>query len=108
MSKMFQRNLLESKDYNSIADNKYKSPTVIVSQCKDNMVEHFKQKGIQVTGFVPFMLNEPKYTHTFRIGLFGLDKLKDPRKTIEDFGNQIMLCNCRVVKQSYKNMLSCV
>ena len=80
------RNLLESKDYNSIADNKYKSPTVIVSQCKDNMVEHFKQKGIQVTGFVPFMLNEPKYTHTFRIGLFGLDKLKDPRKTIEDFG----------------------
>ncbi len=78
------RNLLESKGFNSIASDKYKSPTVIVSQCKNNMVEYFKEKGIQVTGFVPFMLDEPAETNTFRIGLFGLDKLTDPKKTIND------------------------
>jgi aspartate aminotransferase-like enzyme len=78
------RKLLEMKGFNSIAHEKFKSPTVIVSQCKDNMVDYFKQKGIQVTGFVPFMLDEPKYVHTFRIGLFGLDKLKNTEKTIND------------------------
>jgi aspartate aminotransferase-like enzyme len=79
------RKLLELKGYNSIAADKYKSPTVIVSQCSNSMVEHFKEKGMQVTGFVPFMLDEPKDTHTFRIGLFGLDKLSNPEKTIDIF-----------------------
>ncbi len=81
------RKLLENKGYNSIADDKYKSPTVIVSQCENNMIDYFKEKGIQVTGFVPFMLNEPNNIHTFRIGLFGLDKLSNPEKTIENFKN---------------------
>ena len=81
------RKLLEAKGFNSIAADKYKSPTVIVSQCSDNMVEYFKEKGMQVTGFVPFMLHEPKNTHTFRIGLFGLDKLSHPEKTIDVFKN---------------------
>ena len=76
------RNILESNGFNSTADEKYKSPTVIVSQCDNNMVDFFKFKGIQVTGFVPFMLNEPENINTFRIGLFGLDKLKNPEKTI--------------------------
>ena len=79
------RKLLESNGFTSIADYRYKSPTVIVSQCKTNMVEHFKDKGIQVTGFSPFMLNEPDYVNTFRVGLFGLDKLSDPEKTIHNF-----------------------
>jgi len=81
------RNIIELNGYNSIAQDKYKSPTVIVSQCKDNMVEHFKEKGVQVTGFVPFMLDEPKNIQTFRLGLFGLDKLSNPKKTIDDFKN---------------------
>lgn len=79
------RKVLESKGFNSIANEGYKSPTVVVSQCKENMVEYFKSKGIQVTGFVPFMLDEPNNINTFRIGLFGLDKLSNPQKTIDDF-----------------------
>ena len=79
------RRILELKGFNSIAANGFKSPTVIVSQCENNLVEKFKEKGIQVTGFVPFMLDEPNNIHTFRIGLFGLDKLKNPDKTIDDF-----------------------
>lgn len=83
------RKFLENKGFNSIAQDNYKSPTVIVSQCENNMVDYFKQKGIQVTGFVPFMLNEPEDIHTFRIGLFGLDKLSNPEKTIENFKNTL-------------------
>ena len=48
------------------------------------MIEYVKQRGIQITGFVPFMLNEPNNIHTFRIGLFGLDKLSNPEKTINN------------------------
>ena len=81
------RKILENKGFNSIAADKYKSPTVIVSQCKENMVNHFKKKGIQIAGFVPFMLDEPSNIHTFRLGLFGLDKLMNPEKTIYDFKN---------------------
>lgn len=79
------RKILESSGFNSIADYRYRSPTVIVSQCNESMVNHFKNKGIQVTGFSPFMLNEPDYVNTFRVGLFGLDKLSSPEKTIEKF-----------------------
>ena len=81
------RKLFESKGFNSIADNEYKSPTVIVSQCKTDIVQKFKNKGIRVTGFVPFMLNEPDSIDTFRVGLFGLDKLANPKKTINDLKN---------------------
>ena len=38
------RKLFESKGFNSIADNEYKSPTVIVSQCKTDIVQKFKNK----------------------------------------------------------------
>ena len=51
------------------------------------MVQDFKNQGIQITGFVPFKLNEPENVHTFRIGLFGLDKLTNPKKTINAFQN---------------------
>ena len=79
------RHLLESKGYHSVASNDYKSPTVVVSYCDDNMVPSFLNQGIQVAGYVPFMLDEPLGLNTFRIGLFGLDKLKDTKKTLHDF-----------------------
>ena len=36
------------------------------------------------------MLNEPKETHTFRIGLFGFDKLSNPEETILHFSNVLL------------------
>merc|ERR1719482_1421364 len=41
----------------------------------------FIKAGTQIAAGVPFMIGEPSDTKTFRIGLFGLDKLKDPAKT---------------------------
>jgi aspartate aminotransferase-like enzyme len=38
--------------------------------------------GVQIAAGVPFMVGEPAGTKTFRIGLFGLDKLADPAQTV--------------------------
>ena len=38
-------------------------------------VSKFREKGFQIAAGVPFMINEPAGNNTFRIGLFGLDKI---------------------------------
>ena len=50
------------------------------------MIARFKSAGIQIAGGVPFKLGEEKFgldskACTFRIGLFGLDKLREPSVT---------------------------
>ena len=42
----------------------------------------FVKAGTQIAAGVPFMIGEPSDTKTFRIGLFGIDKLKDPAATV--------------------------
>ena len=79
------RQILEDKGFKSVASENNKAPSVIVSYCNDNMVERFKDYNVQVAGYVPFKLNEPKNLHTFRIGLFGIDKLKNPEESINLF-----------------------
>ena len=39
--------------------------------------------GFQIAAGVPFMINEPAGNFTFRIGLFGLDKIQHKEKTIK-------------------------
>jgi len=48
-------------------------------------VPKFIEQDIQVAGPVALMIGEPKDYMTFRIGLFGLDKLKNPDLTLETF-----------------------
>jgi hypothetical protein len=43
----------------------------------------FKERGIQVAAGVPLMCGEGDDFSTFRIGLFGLDKLADVDGTVE-------------------------
>lgn len=83
------RKILEENGYDSVAGINNKSSSVIVSYCQENMVEKFKTQGIQVAGYVPFMLDEPKIASTFRIGLFGLDKLSKPNESIKLFRKNI-------------------
>ena len=59
-------------------------PGVVVSYIqndtqKSRMVGAFKAAGIQIAGGVPFKLDEPIDARavTFRLGLFGIDKLFD-------------------------------
>lgn len=47
------------------------------------MVVNFKKQGIQIAAGVPFKVDEPEGLVTFRIGLFGIDKMKDVEGTVE-------------------------
>merc|ERR1711935_295299 len=79
------RVMLEARGFPSVASDETKGPTVIVSYCKENMVPKFAANGIQVAGKVAFKLDEPSDLMTFRIGLFGLDKLANPELTLSNF-----------------------
>ena len=72
------RAVLEEHGYKSVAADGYKSPGVIVSYTNDPAIKSgakFSQAGMQIAGGVPLKCGEPEDFSTFRIGLFGLDKL---------------------------------
>jgi aspartate aminotransferase-like enzyme len=75
-------NILLSKGFKRVTSLNFHSPSVIVCYTDiENMVDKFKQNRLQIAGGVPFMLDEEKFLDskkcTFRIGLFGLDKIKN-------------------------------
>jgi aspartate aminotransferase-like enzyme len=79
------RNLLESKGFKSVAAKGYKAPGVIVSYTQDDDIKNgkkFAAAGIQIAAGVPLMCDEPADFKTFRIGLFGLDKLQNIDPTV--------------------------
>ena len=54
------------------------------------MIARFKSAGIQIAGGVPFKLGEEKFgldskACTFRIGLFGLDKMMNVDECVKRF-----------------------
>lgn len=62
----------------------FESPGVVVVHHDDaGVAGKFGAAGAQIAAGVPFMIGESPDTKTFRIGLFGLDKLKDPTLTAE-------------------------
>jgi aspartate aminotransferase-like enzyme len=80
------RAVLEKNGYKSVAGEGWKAPGVVVSYADTaTMVGMFKAEGLQIAGGVPFMIDEPKGLNTFRLGLFGLDKIKNIQKTIDTF-----------------------
>ena len=82
------RAILEEHGYKSVAADGYKSPGVIVSYTNDPAIKSgakFSQAGMQIAGGVPLKCGEPEDFATFRIGLFGLDKLTNIQRTVETF-----------------------
>jgi len=79
------REALERRGYRSVAAPGFQAPGVIVSYTDDDAVKTgraFAELGIQVAAGVPLMCDEPADFRTFRIGLFGLDKLADIDRTV--------------------------
>lgn len=71
------------KGLRSVAAPGFQSPGVVVVHHDDpGVAGKFISAGTQVAAGVPFKLGEHPDTKTFRIGLFGLDKLKDPATTV--------------------------
>jgi aspartate aminotransferase-like enzyme len=74
--------MCEEKQLISTAAPGFEAPGVVVVHTSDAAVAgKFIKAGTQIAAGVPFMIGEPSDTKTFRIGLFGLDKLKDTTKT---------------------------
>ena len=80
------RKMLQRKGIKSVAAEGFQAPGVIVSYTNDAMIQSgakFRDLGIQIAAGVPLMCDEPKDFSTFRIGLFGLDKLYNTEHSLE-------------------------
>ncbi|MFT3758662.1 aminotransferase class V-fold PLP-dependent enzyme [Thauera sp.] len=72
------RALLESRGIRSAAAEGFQAPGVVVSYTEDDGFKSgakFIAAGLQTAAGVPLQCDEPADFKTFRIGLFGLDKL---------------------------------
>lgn len=79
------RALLESKGYASVAAEGFKAPGVIVSFTSDPDIKNgkkFAANGMQIAAGVPLALDEGGDFSTFRIGLFGLNKIQTVEQTV--------------------------
>jgi aspartate aminotransferase-like enzyme len=82
------RSVLAKNGFKSVAAKGFMAPSVVVSYTDDKEIhtgKKFKDAGIQIAAGVPLQCDEPKDFQTFRIGLFGLDKLKNVEQTVSLF-----------------------
>ena len=74
------RVLLANKGLKSVAAEGFEAPGVVVSYTKDagfQSGQKFAEIGMQIAAGVPLQCDERDDFKTFRLGLFGLDKLQD-------------------------------
>ena len=79
------RELLASRGIKSLAADGFGAPGVIVNHTTDSDIQNgsrFAQAGFQIAAGVPLMCDEPNGFCTFRIGLFGIDKLMNVDRTL--------------------------
>jgi len=82
------RLLLESHNINSVSEKGYQAPGVVVSYTDDKEIHNgskFSNIGMQIAAGVPLQCDEGDDYQAFRIGLFGLDKLKDVDASVKRF-----------------------
>jgi len=80
------RELLAERGLPSVASPGYAAPSVVVVHADDPGLKtgaRFVQEGLQIAAGVPLHCGEPENFSTFRVGLFGLDKLGDVDGTVE-------------------------
>jgi aspartate aminotransferase-like enzyme len=86
------RDLLEKKGFPSVAAAGFQAPGVVVSYTEDPAIHDgskFREAGVQIAKGVPLACDEPADFQTFRVGLFGLDKLMDVDGTVSRFENAL-------------------
>ena len=82
------RALLEAKGFVSVAAPGFQAPCVVVSYTEDPDIQNgkkFAAQGLQIAAGVPLQVDEPADFRTFRVGLFGLDKLENVERTVQNF-----------------------
>ena len=80
------RAMLESKGIKSVAAEGFKAPGVVVNYTTDPDMQSSKKfvaEGLQAAAGVPLMCDEGENFKTFRVGLFGLDKLHNVERSVK-------------------------
>ncbi|MCF6322494.1 MAG: aminotransferase class V-fold PLP-dependent enzyme [Rhizobiaceae bacterium] len=79
------RELLANRGIKSVAAKGFEAPGVVVSYTDDPDIKNgskFAGEGMQIAAGVPLQCDESDDFQTFRLGLFGLDKLKNVDATV--------------------------
>jgi aspartate aminotransferase-like enzyme len=79
------RALLAGAGFKSVAAPGFQAPSVVVSYTGDADIQSgkkFRALGLQTAAGVPLQCDEPADFRTFRVGLFGLDKLQNIDRTV--------------------------
>jgi len=79
------RALLKNKGLVSVAAEDFEAPGVVVCYADSADVKTgkvFAERGMQIAAGVPLQCDEGEDFSTFRLGLFGLDKLKHVERTV--------------------------
>lgn len=79
------RALLSERGFPSVAAPGYEAPGVVVCYTDDPEISNgskFARQGLQIAAGVPLQCDEPEDFRTFRLGLFGLDKLHNIDRTV--------------------------
>ena len=82
------RALLKARGFKSVAAEGFEAPGVVVCYTTDDMIQNgkkFVEQGLQIAAGVPLQCDEPADYKTFRLGLFGIDKLNDVDGTVARF-----------------------
>lgn len=86
------RAVLEAKGFPSVAAEGFQAPGVVVSYTDDPAIHNgkkFAAVGLQIAAGVPLRCDEPEDFQTFRLGLFGLDKLQNIDRTVKTFAQAL-------------------
>ena len=79
------RELLTNKGFKSVAAKGFEAPGVVVSYTDEPDIQNgkrFATEGMQIAAGVPLQCDEGEGWSTFRLGLFGLDKLRNVDRTV--------------------------
>lgn len=86
------RAMLAGKGIKSVAAEGFEAPGVVVCYTNDPAIKSggkFAAEGLQIAAGVPLQCNEPEDFQSFRLGLFGLDKLHNVDRTVDLLDNAI-------------------
>jgi len=79
------RTLMADRGFQSVAAAGFEAPGVVVFYTDDPGIKtgsRFAEHGLQIAAGVPLQCDEPDDFQTFRLGLFGLDKLHNIDRTV--------------------------
>ena len=94
------RKMLADKGFKSVAAKGFEAPGVVVSYTDDKGIHNgkkFTEIGVQIAAGVPLQCDEPEDYQTFRLGLFGLDKLHNVEYSVTHHFYNLLFGEIKVI-----------